>query len=102
MIGPDPLLGLLLRRGLNRAVVVAILRSTAARIWRLVLCATVRRGCERDLELSILIRAVRHHGGVGGCFLGVDGGIASDVVAPPRSGDKRRSFNECSMSVAGD
>lgn len=87
MVGADSLLSLLLRCRLNRSVMVAILRSTTARIWRLVLRAAVRRGRERDLELPIIVRAVRHHGGVGGCFWVVDGrgGIASDVVCPTKA-----------------
>ena len=71
VVRSDPLLGLLLRCRLNRSVVVPILLSTTAGIWRLVLSATVRGGRERDLELPIIVRAVRHHGGGGGCFLGV-------------------------------
>lgn len=78
MVGADPLLGLLLRCRLNRSVVVAILRSTTARIWGLVLCATVRRGCKRNLELPIIVRAVRHHGGVCWLLFGVVGGEGTD------------------------
>ena len=89
VVRSDPLFGLLLRCRLNRSVVVPILLSTTAGIWRLVLSATVRGGRERDLELPIIVRPVRHHGGGGGCFLGVDGNVVSDVVAPPRPGDKR-------------
>lgn len=94
VVRSDPLFGLLLRCRLNRSVVVPILLSTTAGIWRLVLSATVRGGRERDLELPIIVRPVRHHGGGGGCFLGVDGNVVSDVVAPPRPGDKRRRSSQ--------
>jgi hypothetical protein len=43
------------------------------------LCTTVGRGCKGDLELPIIVGAVRHHGGVGGCFWGSGGGIARSV-----------------------
>ena len=71
LVGADALLRLLLRCRLGELVRIAILGSSSARIGRFVLGATVGRGCKGDLELAVVICAVRHHGVVWGC---TDGG----------------------------
>ena len=61
LICADPLLGLLLRRRLGELMGFTILGSASARVGRFVLRATVGRGCEGDLELAVVVCAVRHH-----------------------------------------
>jgi hypothetical protein len=71
LVSPNALFGLLLRRRLNRSIIVAILFSASTRIGRLVLSSTICGRSERDLQLPVLVGAVRHHCGgvVGGGIL---------------------------------
>ena len=76
LICADTLLGLLLRCRFNGAVVVAILLSVGARIWRLILSSTVCRWRKGNLQLTIFVCgiSVRHHrGGIGGLLFVIVG-----------------------------